>query len=226
LLLSAVAPLSISAKQRREYRDTSAALPCSASSIVQTEWWRMVRLLSLLAVGPSLIALALATAPTIDPVVPAVATLSAGGQAWRVVPPSQAAAVNALSRWELPLHDRLRTAPMLVMTILGFGALIIAAGLALGTLIPRRNWAVAVSVGLSLLFAFVCPSLGMVQLFTQLVTREPQLGALGGWGALMISLVANILLVIVILWLTIRTIDRRSRTEHQIRVVAKPVPSI
>jgi ABC-type transport system involved in multi-copper enzyme maturation permease subunit len=228
LLLSAVAPLSISAKLRRDYRDTSVGLPCFASSVVLTEWWRLVRLLSLLAVGPSLIAIALATAPTIDPVVPAVVrtTRSAGGQAVRVVPPNQAAAVNALGRWELPLHDRLRTAPMLVMTILGFGALIVAAGLALGTWIPRRNWAVGISIGLFLLFAFVWPSLGMAQLFTQLVTREPQLGALGGWGALMISLVANILLVIVILWLTIRTIDRRSRTEHQVRVLAKPVPSI
>ncbi len=80
---------------------------------------------------------------------------------------------------------------MLVMTILAFGASMIGAGLALGTWIQRRNWAVAVSiglfllavavsVGLFLLVAFVWPMLGMAQLFAQLVTREPQLGARTG----------------------------------------------
>ncbi len=85
LLLSAVAPLSISAKPVRDRRDPSVASPRSARSIVLTEWWRLFRLLSLLAVGPSLIALALATAPTIDP---AVGGLCLSGRCVRTPLPS------------------------------------------------------------------------------------------------------------------------------------------
>jgi ABC-type transport system involved in multi-copper enzyme maturation permease subunit len=228
LLLSAVAPLSISAELRRERRAPSDAAPRSGRSIVLTQWWRLFRVLSFLAVGPSLIAIALAVAPTIEPPVSTAVrrTLPNGGQVARVIESDQAAAINTLARWEVPLGDRLRTAAMLVMTILAFGALMIGAGLALGTWIPRRNWAVGVSIGLFLLSALIWPTLGMAQLFTQLVTREPQLGALGGLDALTSSLIANILLVIILLGLTIRTIDRRSRTQHEVPISVKPLPSI
>ena len=194
LLLSAVAPLSISAKLRLDQRDNSVATPRSARSIVLTEWWRFFRLLSLLAFGPILIALALATAPAND-----LADIV------RLVPRDQAAAI--LARWELPLGVRIQTAAWLVMTILACGALTIGAGLALGTWIKRRSWAVAVSIGLFLPVALVWPLLGTAKLFAQLVTHEPQFTP-DGRAALTLSLVANLLLVIFVLWLTIRTLDR------------------
>jgi len=113
---------------------------------------------------------------------------------------------------------------MLVMTILAFGAVTIGAGLALGTWIQRRTWAVAVSIGLFLPVAVAWPLLGTGHLFVQLVTREPQLQlqGLGGRAVLTISIVANILLVIILLWLTIRTLERRFRHQHQARVFTAP----
>jgi hypothetical protein len=235
LLLSAVAPLSSSAEPRLDRCDSSVASPHSARSIVLTEWRRLFRVHALVVLGPSLIALALATTPTNDPIVrsdlPAgtvvVRTpLPSGGQIVRLFPRDPAEPTRAVVLSELPLGDRLFSAAILVMTILAFGAVTIGAGLALGTWIGRRAWAVAGSISLVLPVVVAWSSLGARHLFTQLVAREPQLVGLGGWAALMLSLIAYIPLVIILLRLTIRALERRALPQLQARLFTEPVPSI
>ena len=197
LLVSAVSPLSISAALARDRRDTTVASPRSARSMVLTEWWRLFRLMSFLALGPSLIALALATAPTIT---------------------------VFHNRWELSLSDRLWSVALLVLMIVAFGGATIGAGLALGTWMKRRAWAVAFSIGLFLPIAVLSLLLGPGILFTQLYTREPQLGGIGGWTIPITLFLAHLLVAILLLLLTVWTLDRRYRPQRQGSVLAERLP--
>src|SRR5262249_61024307 len=62
LVLSAVAPLSMAEERQRGSLDVVVATPLSTRAIVLGKWWGTFRLVPLLALGPGLMTLALATA--------------------------------------------------------------------------------------------------------------------------------------------------------------------
>ena len=67
LMLSAAAPLSMSEERQRGSLDVLVATPLSTGAIVLGKWWGTFRLVPLLAIGPGLMALALATAQRVAP---------------------------------------------------------------------------------------------------------------------------------------------------------------
>ena len=127
LMLSAVAPMSLSEERQRGSLDLLATTSLSTPSIVLGKWLGTLRLVPLLTIGPGLVALALATAhKTPTPVPPGI-------------PPEFYA---ELSRTEL-----LYGAGLFVATILVHGALIASVGLAMATWIKRQSRAIAGCVG-------------------------------------------------------------------------------
>jgi ABC-type transport system involved in multi-copper enzyme maturation permease subunit len=130
LMLSALAPMSMSEERQRGSLDVLAVTPLSTAAIVLGKWWGTFRLVPVLAIGSGLMAFALATARRITP------TRPPGFAGWGL---------------EIGLGYRLCGAFLLVATILAHGALITSIGLALGTWIKRQSRAIAVSV-----CAFVC----------------------------------------------------------------------
>src|SRR5208282_2286783 len=109
LTLSAVAPMSMSEERQRGSLDVLAATPLSTRTIVLGKWWGTFRMVPLLAIGPGLVVLALATAHT--------------------PPPGPGTVINR----ELSLAYRLFAAALVVATILAHGALLTSIGLALAT---------------------------------------------------------------------------------------------
>jgi hypothetical protein len=174
-LLAAVAPLSISDALTRSCQDSFTGSH-SARSIVLHEWRRLSCLLLWIVLGPSLQAFALATASTNEII---------------------------SNPWEISPAECLLSLAMLIPMILAFGIIAISVGLALGTWIKRRALAAVVSICVVLPIAIVWPLFGPGQLFTQLYTREPQLGGVGGWGTVALSLTVQILLAILFFLVTI-----------------------
>jgi len=183
----------------------------TASAAVLARWWRTFRLALILALGPGLLALALATVRTIDegmPVPPLPTTFPALRPA--------------------TLGYRLIGVSLLVATILAHGAAMTAVGVFLSLWTKRRGRAFAIGVGLFLFAAFVWPFLlffggpaqyglnlsmmtflaAAVSLVVPLVTREPQLSGIVEWA--MAWVVLLILLTIGVLWRTSRMLNRRS----------------
>ena len=158
-------------------RDIAAMAPVSAAAISDRKsfairWWEAFRLVLLLAIGPALVALALATAPMAFRVATKVKPLPGGG--------SVQIQTNSAGRY-LRDHDRCLRAPgrirqatdaeiaeagpapptqtrggllgiaaLAIVTVLVHGAAFVSLGAALGIWIRRRSRAIAASVGLVL----------------------------------------------------------------------------
>ncbi len=130
LMLAASAPTSMAEERQRGSLDLLTATPMSSATIVIGKWLGALRPLLLLLIGPSVFALALATA----------------GRPARVLPPG-------LSVWpygEFGLGMRLGLAGLAVATILIHGALIASVGLASAVWVARQGRAIAISLGFTL----------------------------------------------------------------------------
>jgi ABC-type transport system involved in multi-copper enzyme maturation permease subunit len=133
LMLSAVAPMSMSEERQRGSLDLLATTALSTRAIVVGKWLGSLRLVLLLALGPGLVALALATAYHPSSSVP--------------VPPGMLPDYYL----KLPRAELLFGAALLVTTILVHGALLASIGVAVATWIKRQSRAIAISVGLAVM---------------------------------------------------------------------------
>ena len=243
LLLSAVAPMSMAEERQRGSADVPVPTPSSALAILVSNWCRLFRLVPLLALGPGLIALALATAPRAEPAASFMqAILPSGAGAVRFATTNDAVSRNAPARWELSLGNRLSSAALLVMTILAHGAATTSIGLVLAIWIKRSSWAIAISVCMFVLVAVVWPfvvfgllspepsnGVGMSALspiavagffVVNLMTREPQYSGIVWWATLWIVLVS--LFAIALLWISSRSFI--GRFEEMDKTTPNPSP--
>ena len=133
LMLSAVAPMSMSEERQRGSLDLLATTALSTHAIVLGKWLGTLRLVFLLTPGPGLVGLALATAYKSPlPVAPLP----------RLLP-------DYYER--LSLAELLFGAALLPVTVVVHGALIASIGLALATWIKRQSRAIATSVALAVM---------------------------------------------------------------------------
>ncbi len=126
LILSAVAPTSMAEERQRGSLDLLATTTLSTRAIVLGKWMGTLRLVPLLALGPCLLALALATAyksPSSEP-------------------------QQDLTRLELLLG-----ATLLIASILAHGALIASIGVALAVWVKQQSRAIAASVAIAVLIS-------------------------------------------------------------------------
>ena len=134
LFFSAVAPMSLTEERQRGSLDVLLATPLSTRTIVLGKWMGTFRRLPWLALGPGIIALALATA---------------GPPAWVISPPVP----------DLSIGERLFGVGLFIATLLIHGAAIASLGLLLATGIRRQARAIGVCVTLSLLVTIGWPIL-------------------------------------------------------------------
>ncbi|MFI5459084.1 MAG: ABC transporter permease [Isosphaerales bacterium] len=231
LLLSAVAPIGMPEERHGGSPDFLSATPVSGWMIAVKKWWRVFRLVPLLALGPGLIALALATAPPGKPAPTSTrvqTTLPSGAKAVKIVTRQEAAWIHGRPAWELPLGNRLSSAALLVMTIVAHGAATTSMGLALAAWIKRRSVAIAIGVCTFVSVAVAWPILVFVLLrdpmivpgmstlspiavagflVVSLMTREPQFPGLLGWATYSIVLVS--LFAVGLLWMSRRSVASR-----------------
>ncbi len=157
LMLSVVAPMSMSEERQRGSLDLLATTTLSTRTIVVAKWLGTFRLVSLLVIGPGLVGLALATGRK-DPS-QAIPTLIPVGLE------------RALSSGPL-----LYGAALVVATILVHGALLTSLGLVLATWIPRQSQAIAISVCFFVILAggmsLLSPILGVGSLVHVLSIRD------------------------------------------------------
>jgi ABC-type transport system involved in multi-copper enzyme maturation permease subunit len=233
LMLSAVAPSSMSEERQRGSLDVLVATPLSTTAILLGKWWGTFRLVPFLAIGPGLMALAMATARLNVPPTPVFI-----------------GAVVLPYAIDLSLGVRLGAAALLVATILTYGAALTSLGLALATWIKRQSRAIAASVSIFVLLAIGWPMLTMFgpargaiglrelspifsagNLGEELITRSDRLGStmwsVGLWD------VAAAATAIGLCWLTARTFDdsfgrvrERPRTSHWMADVAVLVAGV
>jgi ABC-type transport system involved in multi-copper enzyme maturation permease subunit len=155
---------------------SAAAIPGRKSFAIR--WWEAFRLVLLLAIGPALVALALATAPMAFRVATKVKPLPGGGSVRIEMNPSgdtYVTTTDASGRMTVrlateeeiaeagpaaPTQTRgasLKAAALATVTVLVHGALFVSLGAALGVWIGRRRRAIAASVGLVLLMTVGWP---------------------------------------------------------------------
>ncbi len=141
-------------------------------------WWEAFRLVPLLAIGPALVALAMATAPTAFEVVNKVKPLPGGGSVristdgdgdnWVTTTdasglatyrPATAAEIAGAgpARPTLTRGALLGVAALAMVTVLVHGAAFVSLGAALGVWTRRRSRAIAASVGLVLFVTVAWP---------------------------------------------------------------------
>jgi ABC-type transport system involved in multi-copper enzyme maturation permease subunit len=210
-ILSIVAPASMSEERRRPGVNVPDAASRSARSVVFGKWWGTFRLVVLLAIGPVLWVLAVATA-------------------FEVARPGMPIA-NLPVQMKLTPGIRLYQFAVLVVTLLAHGAAITSAGLVLGRRYKRRGYAIGVSFFLFVLIALAWPlfiilirpfqgSEGLTALspvsvvahiLENLMTRTNQFPDVVWWGAFYDVVV--ILLAALLLAVAVRTIDRNSELE-------------
>jgi len=143
LMLSVVAPTSMSEERQRGSLDVLVATPLSTTAILLGKWWGTFRLVPFLAIGPGLMGLALATARM-------------------KVPSTRVTGMIVLpNAKDLSLGIRLGAAALLVATILAYGAALTSLGLAVATWIKRQSRAIAASVCIFVLVAIAWPFLAM-----------------------------------------------------------------
>ena len=205
LMLSAMASTSMSEERQRGSLDVLAATPLSSRAIVLGKWWGTFRLVPLLALGPGLWALALATARQLFP--PGGTPVYLSG---------------------LVLRYQLCGAALLVGTILAHGAVLTSVGLALATWIKRPGRAIAISVCVFVLAGVAWPVLVKVyltrsgnlssgiaalspiwvatQLGEHLAHSSHRLPEFLWWVAFWD--IAVVSLAVGLLWLTVRTFDQ------------------
>jgi ABC-type transport system involved in multi-copper enzyme maturation permease subunit len=232
LMLSAVAPASMSEERQRGSLDVLVVTPLSTKTILLGKWWGTFRLVPFLAIGPGLMALALATARVIAPSAPVTGT---------VILPFTV---------DLSLGLRLGAAALLGATILIYGAALSSLGLALATWIKRQSRAIAVSVSIFVLMAIGWPFLAMTSvargsvgartlspifssadLGEELMMRSDRLGSTMWWVGFWDALAAAI--AIGLCWLTARTFDdafgrvpERPRKSHWMADVAVAIAGV
>jgi ABC-type transport system involved in multi-copper enzyme maturation permease subunit len=156
VLVVAVPAKSIATGSPRPAPAPEAAQTAPRRNLILRRWWESFRLVLLLAIGPAILALALATAHrTILPVTKAT-TLPSGGQTFTWVEPDPAEA-NVERIGEVRLAPRLASAALLIVTILAHGAAAVSVGLALALAIERPRRASALGVGLIVAVIVVLP---------------------------------------------------------------------
>ncbi len=207
LMLSAVAPMSMSEERQRGSLDLLATTTLSTPTIVVGKWLGALRLVLLLAIGSGLIGFALATAHK----TPEAATTSPG--------------IPAYDTMELSTSERLFGAALIVATVLVHGMLLSSFGLALAVWIKRQSRAIAISVGLAVTLYLgwpICvgvsrmgpgvegmmglsPVVASVTLMEYLSRRGPGLRDLL-WSTSFWD-IESLLLSLGLLWLTVRTFD-------------------
>lgn len=138
LIVAAMAPTSMAEERQRGSLDLLAATTLSTPEIVLGKWLGALRNQPLLAFGPALLALALATASHAPDPSAASATTPPGLVIWQ-------------NRYEPPAAVSLLAAGLLTATILAHGALLASVGLALGTWSRRQGRAIALSVTFALI---------------------------------------------------------------------------
>jgi ABC-2 family transporter protein len=126
----------------------------AARRFVLGTWWESFGLVLLLAIGPALLALALATAHKAPQYEPQFTTNSAGAQ---VVTSYVLLKADIPSSSEVQLGQRLMIAAVLIVTILCHGGAAISVGLALAIANEWSRRAVVAAVGFALLLTFVLP---------------------------------------------------------------------
>ncbi len=232
LMLSAVAPTSMSEERQRGSLDVLVATPLSTTAILLGKWWGTFRLVPFLAIGPGLMALALATARL------------------KVPPTRVTGTVIFPNGKDLSLGMRLGAAALIVATILTYGAALTSLGLALATWIKRQSRAIATNVCIFVLVAIAWPILaitgagrgapalaalspliGAAYLGEELSMRSDRLGSTIWWVGLWD--VAAAAMAVGLCWLTARTFDdafgripERPRTSHWMADVAVVVAGV
>jgi ABC-type transport system involved in multi-copper enzyme maturation permease subunit len=141
LVLAAIAPMSLSEERQRGSLDVLMATPLSTRTIVLGKWFSSFRLIPWLAVGPGILALALAVSPAVSD------------------PPRHYRYWLDNGEPALDLGERLYGCGVLVATILAHGAAITGIGLALATWIRRQSRAIGMSVTLFVTIAVAWPML-------------------------------------------------------------------
>jgi ABC-type transport system involved in multi-copper enzyme maturation permease subunit len=139
LMLAAIAPNSMAEERQRGSLDILAATALSTRTIVVGKWLGTFRLVLLMAIGPGLMALAMATARSPANFAPA-----------RGLPPDF---------YRVPtLGARCYGVIVLIATIVAHGALITSVGLAMAVWIKRQSRAIAMSVGSFILVTAAWPT--------------------------------------------------------------------
>jgi len=182
-----------------------------ATAVTLACWWRAARLALVVALGPSLIALSLATAQAAPITMPLPAV------------PTYVSAFGPSS-----LGYRLIDVVLLATTIVVEGAVISALGLALNVWTKRHDRAIALTAGLFLVASIAWPLIiwyaervipfhglttlsflsAATSLAAELVTREPQIPGLFAWAIFRIVFLT--LVTIGLLWRTMRSIGQRA----------------
>ncbi len=207
LMLSVVAPTSMAEERQRGSLDLLATTTLSTPTIVIGKWLGSLRLVLLLAIGPGLVGLAMATAHK----TPSVVSPSPGVSWYDSAEPTRS--------------ELLFAGILLVATFLVHGMLLSTIGLALAVWIKRQSRAIAASVGLAALMHAGWPMLigflgmglrgqGVMSLspvvagslfMDRVLMRRPQLRdllwATSFWG------IECLVLSLGLLWLTVWTFD-------------------
>ncbi len=134
--------MSLSEERQRGSLDVLMATPLSTRTIVLGKWLSSFRLIPWLAVGPGILALALAVSPA-------------------VLSPIRPYYQYGLHDDDLPLNlgERLYACGVLVATIVAHGAAITGLGLVLATWVRRQSRAIGMSVTLFVTIAVAWPML-------------------------------------------------------------------
>ena len=135
IMLSAVAPMSMSEERQRGSLDLLAATALSSREIVVGKWLGAYRMVVLLTIGPGLVAIALATAAK--------------------APPTVMPGISPIYYTEISRAECWLGAAMVFLTVLAHGSLITSVGLALAMWIKRQDRAIGMGV-----FAFVFVAMG------------------------------------------------------------------
>jgi ABC-type transport system involved in multi-copper enzyme maturation permease subunit len=141
--------MSLSEERQRGSLDVLMATPLSTRTIVLGKWLSSFRLIPWLAVGPGILALALAVSPAISiPPLPYSSPRRPFSYYWRL-------------HGDIPLNpgERLYACGVLVATILAHGAAITGLGLGLATWVRRQSRAIGMSVTLFATIALAWPML-------------------------------------------------------------------
>ena len=176
-LLAALAASSMSPAATSPARTPVSAAAISDRKSFAIRWWEAFRLVPLLAIGPALVALAMATAPMAFRVAKTVKLLPGGGSVsiqtdwggdtWVTTTDASGRATYRLATdaeiaeaGPAPRPTRgalLQVAALATVTVLVHGAAFVSVGAALGVWIRRRSRAIAASVGLVLFVTVAWP---------------------------------------------------------------------
>jgi hypothetical protein len=150
----AIAPVRANRPRPPDAPDEVRAI--ASMSSIWSRWWGAFRLVILLAAGPAILSLALATAHKTILLVGKETTLPSGATTitWEQPDPARA---NVERIGEVRLGPRLSSAGLLIVTILVHGAAFVSIALALGTAIQGRRSALSAGIGLGIALALGAP---------------------------------------------------------------------